>query len=219
MAYSSPNELWISADRSTKLSYDPGAATLTTTVNGTAVQVQSASTALTEAEQAVLDGASSTPTASKAVIATASGWQAIRRPVVADGAAIVLTAADSGALCVFDKVDGALFTLPATAVGLWYEFVVTASVTSSSMKVITNAGTVFLAGTIDMVDADTTFTHTAATGNGSTHVALTMAAASTNSTGGILGTRFVATCISATVWVVHGQVNHAGTVATPFATS
>lgn len=174
---------------------------------------------LTEAELDVLDGASSTPTASKAVIATSSGWQAVRRPVVEDGAAVVLTAADSGALCVFDKVDGALFTLPAPAIGLWFDFIVTASVTSNSMKVITDAGTTFIVGTIDMVDTDTSFTHTAATANGTTHVAITMAAASTNSTGGILGTRFSLVCRTATTWAIYGQVLHAGSVATPFATS
>jgi hypothetical protein len=175
--------------------------------------------AVSEAELTVLDGASSTPTASKAVIATSSGWQAVRRPVIEDGASVVLGAADSGALCVFDKVDGALFTLPTPAIGLWYEFIVVASVTSSSMKVITNAGTVFIIGSVDMVDTDTTFTHTNQDANGTTHVAVTMAAASTNSTGGIKGTRFVLTCRTATTWTIHGQINHAGTVATPFTTS
>ena len=87
------------------------------------------------------------------------------------------------------------------------------------MKVITDAGTTFIIGTIDMVDSDTTFTHTAASGNGSTHVAITMAAASTNATGGILGSRFSLVCRTATTWAVYGQVIHAGNVATPFATS
>jgi hypothetical protein len=166
-----------------------------------------------------VNGASSTPTASKAVIATASGWQAIRRPVVEDGAGVVLGAVDSGALCIFDKVDGALFTLPTPAIGLWYEFIAVATVTSSSYKVITSAGTVFIIGSVDMVDTDTTFTHTNQDANGSSHVSVTMAAASTNSTGGIKGTRFVLTCRTATTWAIHGQIHHAGSVATPFAAS
>ncbi len=141
------------------------------------------------------------------------------RSVVADGASVTLTQAQSGALCVFDKVDGALFTLPSPVAGLYYDFIVTASVTSNSMKVITNAGTVFIVGTVTMVDSDTTFTGSAQSADGSTHVAVTMASASTNSTGGILGTRFRLTCISATQWAVEGSIIHAGNVATPFTTS
>lgn len=173
-------------------------------------------TSLSAAEVTVLDGASSTPTASKVTVATTSGWSAQRRPVVEDGAAVVLTAADSGGLCIFDKIDGALFTLPAPAIGLWYEFIVVASVTSNSMKVITDAGTTFIIGSVDMVDTDTTFTHTNQDANGSTHISVLMAAASTNSTGGIKGTRFKLTCRTATTWAIEGQINHAGSVATPF---
>jgi hypothetical protein len=176
-------------------------------------------TTLSEAELGVLDSASSTPTASKAVVATASGWQAIRRPVVEDGASVVLSAADSGALCIFDKVDGALFTLPTPAIGLYFEFIAVASVTSNSYKVITNTGTVFIIGSVDMVDTDSTFTHTNQDANGSTHVSVTMASASTNANGGIKGTRFMLTCRTATTWAVHGQIHHAGSVATPFAVS
>ena len=174
---------------------------------------------LSTTELGYLDGVTTTPTASKLSLHTASGWQALRRPVVEDGAAVVLTAADSGALCVFDKVDGALYTLPAPAIGLWFEFIVVATVTSNQMKVITDAGTTFIIGSVDMVDTDTTFTHTNQDANGSTHVAVNMAAASTNSTGGIKGTHFTLTCRTATTWAIAGQVNHAGTVASPFATS
>ncbi len=174
---------------------------------------------VTEAELGVIDGASSTPTASKVTVATSSGWAAWRRPVVEDGASVVLSAADSGALCIFDKIDGALFTLPTPAIGLWYEFIVVASVTSNSMKVITNAGTVFIIGSVTMVDTDTTFTGSNQDANGSTHVSVLMASASTNSTGGIKGTRFILTCRTATTWAIHGSIHHAGNVASPFSTS
>jgi len=179
----------------------------------------STATTATSTELNLVAGATSTPTASKAVIATASGWAANRRPVIEDGAAVVLGAVDSGALCIFDKIDGALFTLPTPAIGLWYEFIVVASVTSNSMKVITNTGTVFIKGSVDMVDTDTTFTHTNQDADGTGHVAVTMASASTNSTGGIKGTRFTLVCRDSTHWTIHGQINHAGTVATPFTNS
>ncbi len=174
---------------------------------------------VSQAELGFIDGASSTPTASKVTVATSSGWAAWRRPVVEDGAGVVLSAADSGALCIFDKIDGALFTLPAPAIGLWYEFIVVASVTSNTMKVITDAGTTFIIGSVDMVDTDTTFTHTNQDANGSSHVSVTMNSASTNATGGIKGTRFTLTCRTATTWAIHGQIHHAGNVATPFAAS
>lgn len=217
MAFNSPNEIWISADRSTKLSYDTATGTLNTVVNGTTVGSITSSTALSEAELAVLDGASSTPTASKAVVATASGWQAVRRPVVEDATAVTLTAVDSGALIRFDKLDGAIITLPAPAIGLTFQFVATVSVTSNSFKVITNTGTVFILGTVMMFDTDTLTDNPAPqSANGTTHVAVTM---NGTTTGGLLGTSFTVTCVTATLWVVEGRIHHSGAVATPFATS
>lgn len=180
-------------------------------------------TALSATELGFVDGVTAgTVTASKAVVAgsdsTITGL-GVAKPIIADGAAVVLTPAQSGGIIVLDKVDGSLATLPTPAVGLTYEFAVIASVTSSSMKVITNAGTVFIVGSATMVDTDTTFTHTNQDANGTTHVAVTMAAASTNSTGGIKGTHFRLTCISATQWLFVGDIHHAGSVATPFTTS
>ena len=158
-------------------------------------------------------------TALTATTGTFSGVVSGLRAVVEDGAAVVLTAAQSGGLCIFDKIDGALFTLPAPVIGLWYEFIVVASVTSNSMKVITDAGTTFIIGSVDMVDTDTTFTHTNQDANGTNHISVLMAAASTNSTGGIKGTRFKLVCRTATTWAIEGQINHAGSVASPFSAS
>ncbi len=138
------------------------------------------------------------------------------RPVVEDGANVVLTAAQSGALCVFDKTDGALFTLPAPVVGLTYEFVVDTVVSSGSAKVITDAGTTFIKGTVNafVTGADADLAADAA--NGSSHVSVTM---NGTTTGGIAGTRFSLTCRSATVWEITGSIIKSGSVATSFATS
>ena len=163
-----------------------------------------------------LDGVTTTPTASKLALHDASGWLPHRRPVIEDGAAVVLTAAQSGALCVFDKTDGALFTLPAPAIGLWYEFQVDTVVSSGSAKVITVAGTTFIKGTVNafVTGADADLAADAA--NGSSHVSVTM---NGTTTGGIAGTRFTLVCRSATVWEIGGSIIKSGSVATSFAAS
>jgi len=123
---------------------------------------------------------------------------------------------ENGALLVLDKVDGIVFTLPAPVVGMYFDFVVKASVTSNSYKVITNVGTVFLAGQVLSNDTDTAGAAVFFQGNGTTHVAVTM---NGTVTGGLIGTQLRFTCISATQWVVSGTNNGSGIVATPFATS
>ena len=174
-------------------------------------------TALSSTELSLLDGVTAgTITASKVVTADASGNVPWRRHVVEDGAAVTLTAIQSGALCVFDKTDGALFTLPAPAIGLFFDFAVDTVVSSGSAKVITNAGTVFIKGTVNAFVTGTDADLAADAANGSTHVAVTM---NGTTTGGIAGTRFRLTCRSATVWEVEGDIIKSGSVATSFTTS
>lgn len=179
-----------------------------------------AGTELTGTEIALLDGITAgTAAASKAVVADSNvniTGLGVRRAVVEDGASVVLTPAQSGALCVFDKTDGALFTLPSPIVGLTYEFIVDTVVSSGSAKVITSAGTVFIKGTVNefITGADADLAADAA--NGSSHVSVTM---NGTTTGGIAGTRFTLTCRSATVWEITGQIIKSGSVATSFAAS
>ena len=135
------------------------------------------------------------------------------------GATATLTAAQSGSVCLFDRPAGIVYTLPAPAVGLTFSFVATASVTSNSYKVITDAGTTFLIGSVNSIDTDSTNALAAYTGNGSTHIALTQAAASSNATGGLQGSIVTFTCVSSTLWEVSGTIQAAGSPATPFATS
>jgi len=143
------------------------------------------------------------------------------KPVVTNVTTALLSpaAAASGVIYTLNKADGITVTLPAPAVGLQYTFYVGTTITSNSYKVITDAGTTFLIGNVLSVDTDSSNALAAFSGNGSTHVALTQAAASTNATGGIAGswTRF--TCVSSTLWYVEGTINAAGSPSTPFATS
>lgn len=136
------------------------------------------------------------------------------------GATLALTAAQTGALVMFDRAAGCVVTLPTPVVGLEFEFVTPTTVTSNSHKVITDAGTTFLKGVIGYGILDTTpganpgpkFT----AADGSTHVAITMGG---SITGGLFGTAFRLKCVSATLWHIEGQVIASGTIQTPFATS
>lgn len=130
------------------------------------------------------------------------------------GATATLTAAQSGSTVLFDRAAGIVYTLPAPAVGLWFEFVITVSITSNNAKIITDAGTTLLIGQVyNAVAAGTGTTFIA---NGSTHIAMTQ---NGTTTGGLIGTMFLAQCVSATQWSVSGTILGSGTIATPFATS
>ncbi len=142
---------------------------------------------------------------------------ATRRVISGSGATVTLTAAQSGAIALFDKVDGIVFTLPAATVGLSFTFLATATVTSNSYKVITSAGTVLIAGAI-LGNVDNT-ANKSWVGNGTSHVAVTQAAASTNATGGILGSRIDLVCTTTLQWNATGMTIAGGTPSTPFATS
>lgn len=137
------------------------------------------------------------------------------RAVVEDALAFTLTAAQSGGLVVFDKLDGAVATLPAPVIGLFYDFVVDTASTSVGQKVITSAASIFIKGTVlQMTAADAA--NVLDTANGTTHVAITM---NGTTTGGCVGTRFRLTCRSATIWEVEGLTIASGSVATSFTTS
>lgn len=132
------------------------------------------------------------------------------------GATRTLTPDESGALCLFDRAAGVVYTLPAPQVGMEFEFATTVAVTSNAAKVITNASTVFLigslmGGSLTVADSGDVFQ-----GNGTTHVAVSM---SGSTTGGLVGGRMKFTAISATQWVVEGDFVGSGTLADPFATS
>lgn len=130
------------------------------------------------------------------------------------GATATLTAAQSGSVVLFDSAAGIVYTLPAPVVGLYFDFVITVSITSNNAKVITDTGTTLLTGQVlNAVAAGTSTTFIA---NGSTHIAITQ---NGTTTGGLIGTQFRMTCVSTTDWNVTGTILGSGTIATPFATS
>lgn len=141
-----------------------------------------------------------------------------KREVVNATAATTLTAAQAGALVLWNAAAGFTITLPAITaetIGIWFEFAVATTVTSSNHKLITGDAADFLLGEV--------LTYTTATAspagfafNGSTHIACTM---NGTTTGGIIGTKLKVTAISATQWVIEGAIVGSGTIATPAATS
>lgn len=167
-------------------------------------------------EVGYLDGAvEGQVVASKAAVYDSNGQMAATRKIIADGAAVVLTANDSGALCVFDKSDGAAFTLPAAAAGLYFDFALIATPSSVGYRVACASGD-FIVGSILLDDGDTGLTTTAQVFDGSTHLAIDINAVTD---GWLAGGFFRLTAISATQWVIEGHLLHTGNVASPAATS
>lgn len=140
-----------------------------------------------------------------------------KKPVIKEqGATRSLSEFESGATCLFDRAAGIVYTLPTAKPGLVYDFIISTTITSNAAKVITSVGTELLIGGYTNVDTDTSNAVAVFTGNGTTHVAVSM---NGTTTGGILGTKLRFTCLSSTVWMVEGIVQGSGTVATAFATS
>jgi hypothetical protein len=172
--------------------------------------------ALSEAELDLVNGVTAGAiTASKAVTAGSDGFVPHQRHIIADGADVTLAAEDSGALCVFDKTDGAQFTLPAAAAGLFFDFVIVASASSTGYRVECASGD-FILGSVLLDDSDTGLATTAQAANGSSHLAIDLDAATD---GWLAGGFFRLTAISASQWVINGHLLHTGNVASPFETS
>ncbi len=140
-----------------------------------------------------------------------------REIIQATAASTTLTAAQSGALCIFPlAVTGGIFVLPAPVKGLTFDFETLVSVTTSSTnKVITNAASVFLTGGVAMASL-TAGGNDFFEADGTSFVAITMDA---TTKGGLKGGRIRVECISPTLWAISGVPVGSGTLADPFTTS
>ena len=135
------------------------------------------------------------------------------REVISVTSARTLLAEESGALVLLGVASGATVTLPAPQVGMQFEFSVSVQRTSNSYKIITSGATVFLLGAYMAGDATIATSGDVFTGDGSTHVAITIDG---DTKGGFVGGSLVFTCISATQWFVSGDVIGTGTMVTAF---
>lgn len=139
------------------------------------------------------------------------------RQVISEGvAARTLLAEESGALCLFDRAAGTVYTLPAPAVGMQFEFSTKVATTSNAAKVITNSASVFIVGSVMIGSLTVADSGDVFQGNGTTHVAISSDGATK---GGLIGGSYKLTCITSTLWQIEGDLVGSGTVADPFATS
>lgn len=122
---------------------------------------------------------------------------------------------DSGAAIYWDQAAGILFTLPVPRVGMWFEFFVTVTATSSAHKFITDSASTFLLGTFAQ-STDGTYTEARHTANGTT---IRSWSGNGSTTGGIAGDVVRVHAVSSTIWMVTGRGSATGSEATPFGTS
>lgn len=133
------------------------------------------------------------------------------------GATVTLTAAQSGSFVLMDRAAGIVFTLPAPTPGLSFVFLTTVTVTSNTYKVITDAGTTFATGSL-LASSDN-LASKSFLGNGTSHVATIMNSASSNATGGIIGSVQEWRCVTATLWSVTGTIVASSTPTSPWSTT
>jgi hypothetical protein len=141
-----------------------------------------------------------------------TGLQAVFPVLKSLGATYSLTAAQCGSTILLDTATGQIITLPPPQVGLWFDFVVTTSVTSNNHTVVTDASTTLLIGSVWLAVAAGTGTQFFP--NGSSHVKCQM---NGTTTGGLKNTGLLLYCVSSTQWMIDGTVEGSGTIATPFA--
>jgi hypothetical protein len=138
-------------------------------------------------------------------------------PTLANLIPHVLTADQSGALCIFANAEGGEYELPAAEAGLWFEFMATVSVTSTEVYTVKCATGDFLAGVVVGGNLTIGASGDPFTANGSTHLGFTQ---NGSTTGGLIGDNIVLTAISDTLWVLTQAVSvGSGTNLTPFITS
>lgn len=139
------------------------------------------------------------------------------RQVISEGVATrTLKADESGALCLFDRAAGVVYTLPTPKVGMYFDFMATVSVTSNAHKTITSAATEFLVGGVVISSQTVAESGDQFSADGTTIRAISEDGATK---GGLIGGAYRVTAISATQWAISGLTVGSGTLATPFATS
>ena len=138
-----------------------------------------------------------------------------RQAIQGVGATRTLLAKESGALCLYDRAAGNVYTLPTAVEGMEFTFMTSVTVTTNAAKVICASGG-FLLGSIFGYTSDVTEID-GFTADGTADVAIS---SNGSTTGGVIGGRYTLTAISATQWMITGNVFcGTATPATPIATS
>lgn len=145
------------------------------------------------------------------IINTGTSTGSLSNIVALTAATAAPTSTQSGSIFTLGRAGGITVTLPTPVVGLRYTFMVVTSVTATSYKIITDAGTTLLQG---VITSATTTASVFESVTGSSNISVTM---NGTTTGGLVGTQLEFTCLSSTLWQVFGTNFTSGTTATPFA--
>lgn len=184
-----------------------GATTIASTVSGQNVNITPAGTGITSITNASLVAGSLTGYIGGGPLSSAS----------LGGSPVTLTAAQCGEAFALDVASGVVYILPSTlpAPGCTYTFVVTTAVTSNSHEIESGNAAHFLEGNaIQLAPGGPTMR--VDTCNGSSHIAYK---SNGSTTGGLIGTRIVATVASSTLVWLDGIDIGSGTLATACSTS
>lgn len=130
------------------------------------------------------------------------------------GATRTLLAKESGALCLFDRAAGVVYTLPTPVEGMYFDFATTVTITSNAAKTITSGAAIYLLGTIFGYTTDVTEID----GFEANGTSITYISSNGSTTGGVIGDYYRLTALNTTQWLITGHVFcGTSTPATPFA--
>ena len=138
----------------------------------------------------------------------------VAQPMIAAAATLSPTCAQSGSLILMGATTGEVVTLPATSagnVGCWFEFVVTVSNTSNYNEIRTASSSNFLLGSVQ--HSATGIAALTFWADGSSIQAIKMDGAHL---GGLIGSNFIVTEVSSTVWAISGTNEGTATMTTAF---
>ena len=138
----------------------------------------------------------------------------VAQPVIAAAATLSPTCAQSGSLILMGQATGEVVTLPAASagnVGCWFEFVITTTNTSNYNEIRTNSSSNFLLGSVQ--HSATGIAALTFWADGSTIQAIKMDGAHL---GGLIGSNFIVTEVSSTVWAISGTNEGTATMTTAF---
>ena len=139
--------------------------------------------------------------------------------VLSGGGTTTLTAANSGAVCVFDTAGASNFTLPAPELGMYFTFISAITATADHVIQAATNDHGFLGGVtftqLTSTAADQCDAFSAATDGNNDFITL-----NGSTTGGIAGSIVHCHAIlgtsAAKTWVVHGSLIGTGNTITPF---
>ena len=137
--------------------------------------------------------------------------------VLSGGGATTLTAANSGATCIFDTAAASTFTLPEPELGMKFTFISTITATGDHEIIAATNDYGFLGGCLIMnTTADQTNAFSAATDGNNDYITM-----NGTTTGGIAGSMVHVVAVTSTdgakAWAVHGTLIGSGNTTTPFA--